>query len=128
MLDGLAVLIVEDDFLIALTLADAVEEAGGSVIGPASTTTVALGLLALERVRAAILDVNLADRDIEPVLNECMTVGIPTVVHSATGLSPLLAKLYPQVPVLLKPQVPDSVVLALADVVARGWPDRLAFQ
>ena len=47
------VLIVEDDFLIALTLADAVEEAGGSVIGPASTTTVALGLLALERVRAA---------------------------------------------------------------------------
>ena len=65
MLDGLPVLIVEDEFLIALTLADAVKEAGGSgFIGPASTTTMALGLLATARVGAAILDVNLADRDI----------------------------------------------------------------
>ena len=63
MLDVRPVLIVEGDPLIALTLAFAVEDAGGSVIGPAGTTLLALSLLATEPVRAAILDVNLADRD-----------------------------------------------------------------
>ena len=69
MLDGLPVLIVEDDVFIGLTLADAVEHAGGLVIGPVGTTTIALDLLATTQVGAAILNVNLADRDIEPVLN-----------------------------------------------------------
>ena len=86
MLDGLPVLIVEDDVFIGLTLADAVEHAGGLVIGPVGTTTIALDLLATTQVGAAILDVNLADRDIEPVLIRCMAAGIPTVVHSGTGL------------------------------------------
>ena len=119
MLDVRPVLIVEGDPLIALTLAFAVEDAGGSVIGPAGTTLLALSLLATEPVRAAILDVNLADRDVEPVLRMCMTTGIPTVIHSGTGLTPVLADLYPHVPVLLKPQIPDDVVAALADVIAR---------
>ena len=71
-------------------------------------------------IGAAILDVNLADRDIEPVLNECVTPGIPTVVHSGRGLTPLLAGLYPHVPVLLKPQVPDAVVLAWEVEIAKA--------
>src|SRR4051812_17312036 len=118
MLDECPVLIVEDDFLIALTLAAAVEDAGGVVIGPARTTTIALGLMATGQVQAAILDVNLADRDVEPVLKKCVAAGIPAVVHSGRGLPPALAGLYPHVPVLLKPQIPDEVVAALADLIA----------
>ena len=68
MLDQCAVLIVEDNFLIAISLAEAVQDAGGTVVGPASTTTEALSLLDQHQVRAAILDVDLADRDVEPVL------------------------------------------------------------
>ena len=68
-----------------MCLVDAIEDAGGIVVGPASTTTEALAFLDQQDVRAAILDVNLADRDIEPVLSRCVAAGVAVVIHTGEG-------------------------------------------
>ena len=60
-------MIVEDEPFIAFDLAMAVEEARGKVIGPAGSVREALMLIEQHLVQAAILDVNLSDRDVTPI-------------------------------------------------------------
>ena len=67
-LAGLRVLIVEDEPFIALDLAFGVEEAGGVPLGPASSVAQALRLIENELPDAAIVDVDLPDGKIGPVL------------------------------------------------------------
>ena len=55
------ILIVEDEALIAMMLADSLEEGGHQVMGPASTVTEALTLCDTERPELALLDINLRD-------------------------------------------------------------------
>lgn len=85
---------------------------------PASTTTEALALLGQQEVRAAILDVNLADRDVEPVLSRCVAAGRAIVIHTGTQLPDHLASPFPAIVVLTKPSIPDDVVAALKAVIA----------
>ncbi|MBB2983371.1 response regulator [Paraburkholderia tropica] len=60
-LQGCKVLVVEDDYLVALAVAGVLEEAGASVIGPVGWADEALSLVesGREQVDAAILDVDL---------------------------------------------------------------------
>ena len=66
--DDTRVLIVEDEPFIAWDLAQAVESAGGVVIGPAATVAQALALVDASVLEGAILDVHLPDGHIGPVL------------------------------------------------------------
>ncbi len=55
------ILIVEDEALIAVVLADSLEGAGHEVMGPASTMAEALALCEALRPELALLDINLRD-------------------------------------------------------------------
>ena len=54
------IMIVEDEFLIAMDLEDLLSEAGFEVVGIATDTEAALALARETPVNAAIMDVNLA--------------------------------------------------------------------
>ncbi|KKM08324.1 hypothetical protein LCGC14_1725010, partial [marine sediment metagenome] len=84
-LAGLTVLIVEDEPFIALDLAFGVEEAGGVPLGPASSVAQALRLIENELPDAAIVDVDLPDGKIGPVL-AVLRPRVPVVVHTGVGL------------------------------------------
>ena len=60
-LQGCKILVVEDDYLVALAVASLLEEAGAGVVGPVGWADEALSLLedGSEPVDAAILDVDL---------------------------------------------------------------------
>jgi CheY-like chemotaxis protein len=58
-LKGKRVLIVEDEPLIAIVLADILVDAGCVVVGPAYDTDQALARISTEPIDAAVLDVNL---------------------------------------------------------------------
>ena len=58
-LEGLPVLVVEDEVLIAMQIEDAVVQAGGAVVGPASSVAEAVDLIVAQAPAAAVLDVNL---------------------------------------------------------------------
>ena len=108
-------MIVEDEAIIGLDIAAAVEEAGGYPVGPAASVAEALQLLAKGDVKAAICDVNLPDGDVGPVLEVLVRHGIPVVVHTGAGLPPHLQKRYSHVLVCRKPTSPEQLTSALKE-------------
>jgi DNA-binding NarL/FixJ family response regulator len=117
-LSGRRVLIVEDEPFIAFDLADAIENAGGVVVGPAMSVREALTLVATDRVEAAILDVNLPDGDIGPVITALADEGILLLVHTGAGLTPALREQYPTLRVFTKPTPPPVLAHVIASVFA----------
>jgi two-component system, response regulator PdtaR len=78
-----SILIVEDEFLIALDLQLLLEGHGWRVIGPVATVGEALASLQKERPSAALLDVNLGHELVTPVAVALKNVGIPFAVATA---------------------------------------------
>jgi DNA-binding response OmpR family regulator len=102
LLNQVSVLIVEDEPFIALDLAMAVEEARGKVIGPAGSVCEALMLIEQYLVQAAILDVNLSDRDVTPIAELLIGSGVPVIFYSAVALR----ERYPSAWFCKKPTLP----------------------
>ena len=103
MLTDVRVLIAEDEPFIALDLVLAVGDVGGLAVGPAATVAEALALLEAGPVDAAILDVNLADRDVTPVVEALVGLGVPIILQTGVGLPPSLADRFPGLAVRIKP-------------------------
>jgi DNA-binding NtrC family response regulator len=113
-----SVLVAEDEPFIALDLAFAIKDAGGEVIGPASSVKEALALLDVHPVVAAILDVNLVDGDISTVVEYLMERSVPLILQSGVGLPPTLVARFPDLVVRIKPTVAARLVAELATLLA----------
>jgi DNA-binding response OmpR family regulator len=85
------VLVVEDQFLIAMDLNAILTDAGFDVIGPVGTVAAALDALRAERPDAAILDVNLRGERSTPVAEALQAMHVPFVLASSY-LPPSLAQ------------------------------------
>jgi len=101
-LSGLRILVVEDDFLIAMDIKEAIEQLGGHVVGPIGRLKQAQDLARREVVDAAILDVKL-DGDVTlPLAEELLVRGVPVVLATGYDLESLPEK-FQRVPHLRKP-------------------------
>ena len=110
MLHRSPILIVEDEPLIAMNLAAEVESIGGLVVGPTATVAKAMIILGETEVLGAILDANLADRDITPVAMLLWERGTPFVLHSGKGIPGQLAAIIPGLSFIPKPELASAVV------------------
>ena len=110
LLNQVSVLIVEDEPFIALDLAMAVEEARGKVIGPAGSVREALMLIEQHLVQAAILDVNLSDRDVTPIAELLIGGGVPVIFYSGLALPAALRERYPSASIYKKPTPPVQLL------------------
>jgi DNA-binding response OmpR family regulator len=77
------ILVVEDEFLIALELQEMLEAHGWHVIGPAARVAQALALLERALPTVALLDVNLAGEPVTPVAEVLKASDVPFIVTSA---------------------------------------------
>jgi DNA-binding response OmpR family regulator len=118
------ILIVEDETYVGLGLALAIEDAEGRVVGPVGTVAEALTLLEAHQISAAVLDANLADRDVTPVAVTLAGHRVPFVVYTGTGLPSELAAVLPDIPVIMKPASPSHVLERLLERIARPEPCR----
>lgn len=84
-LDGLRILVVEDEFLVAMTIKAVLTEMGSDVIGPASRLPKAARLTREERFDGAVLDVNIDGQTIEPVARELRQRGVPIILLTGYG-------------------------------------------
>lgn len=112
----LRILIVEDQPIIAMALADAVEEMGGVAVGPAGTLREALDLASTGVFDAALLDVWLNGTSAYSVGDILSHRSIPFVVVSGAASSdqPLP---YQRAPRLLKPFSNQEVSAALTSIL-----------
>jgi DNA-binding NarL/FixJ family response regulator len=92
---GSRVLIVEDEFLVAMDLEDRLKRQGCGVIGPAPRETKALALLEQVRPDAVVLDLNLDGKLPIDLANTLVARQIPFVIVSGYG------NRHPDVPALL---------------------------
>jgi DNA-binding response OmpR family regulator len=95
-LKGRRILIVEDEYLVAKALAQALQALGAEVIGPAPTLDRGLELLQSEgnRVDAALLDVNLGGVQVYPLADRLIARGTPIVFitgYDGRAIPPLYA-------------------------------------
>jgi len=102
----LHVLVVEDSFLTARTLAKLIEGFGAEVVGPVPTVRRALGLLNDGGCNAAILDVNLGSETVEPVAQKLLDLGLPFFFVSGYSSPKLLSSRFKGWPLVPKPVDP----------------------
>ena len=80
---GRLVLVVEDEFILAMELEQFLGQHGWKVLGPAATVGEALRLLDGATPHLAILDVNLRGEMVMPVAERLREQGVPFVLASA---------------------------------------------
>ena len=86
MLNGLRVLVVEDDPAVATDISDLIERAEGEVIGPVGSLHEARQTVkSNQAINAAVLDVNLSDGDITPVLESLRARKVGVVVYTGSA-------------------------------------------
>ena len=107
---------MEDEFIVALDLADLAGELGYLVEGPFAT--VADGIRALEAMRpdAAILDVQLADGEVYPVADRLAALGVPIIFHSGHADAATLCARYPEARCAGKPCGTDHLIRLLVEL------------
>jgi CheY-like chemotaxis protein len=116
-LTGLRVLVVEDEFLIALDLLAILDAFGCVVLGPAPTVGEALRLLAAAPPDAALLDMNLRGVRATPVALALAAGGVPFA--TVTAYPGLPEAVFDGVPLVAKPFTPERVGDALLGLARR---------
>jgi DNA-binding NtrC family response regulator len=116
------VLLVEDDALIGLYLAQTLTRAGYSVVGPAASIASALAQIKLadiqrNNITAAIVDVRLQGKKSFPVMSALAESHIPFIVVSGYA-DPGLPPQFKDRPLVAKPWFPITLLDALSAVVA----------
>lgn len=96
------ILVVEDEFLIAIHVADIMTDLGFGVIGPAGNIQQALALIDEGRLDGAILDVNLSGQLVFPVASALAARKVPFILTSGYDVAGLPPE-WRDRPVLRKP-------------------------
>ena len=109
---SIRVLIVEDEAIIALDIADQLTHAGFQVVGPAPSVAKALKLLTDVGCDIALLDVNLRDETAEAVARQLRSQRTPFLFLSAVPRDQLPSGFDDEV-LLSKPAKADVLVAAL---------------
>lgn len=84
-LNGLRVLVVEDEAAISMLLEDMLLDFGCEVVGPAARLKQALDLAQHETFSVAILDVNVAGEPVYPVAASLADRGVPFLFSTGYG-------------------------------------------
>ncbi|MGG7518920.1 response regulator [Allorhizobium undicola] len=96
------VLIVEDDAFISMDAADSVARAGANVV-TTETVSDALHCLEANRITAAILDFQVLDGNVGPVVERLKRSGIPYRVVSGSPVQEIISRGIPADRIVSKP-------------------------
>ncbi|HUL04843.1 MAG TPA: response regulator [Candidatus Acidoferrum sp.] len=114
-LGNVRILVVEDEPIVALDLADFLASNGAVVLGPASSVAAARQIVAGSDIDCAVLDVNLGRESAAPLVRELSELKIPFVFmtgYDEKDMSPL----WRNHPMLRKPMDPAELIDALTDI------------
>ena len=113
------ILVVEDEFIIALDLSETVQDLGYDLEGPFEANEEAFEAIEVDMPDAAILDVFTADGEVYPLADRLVAAGVPIVFHSGHVTPDEVMARYPDAQACAKPCPPDRLIGALQEAVGR---------
>jgi DNA-binding response OmpR family regulator len=100
-LDGLKILLVEDDLFIQMDLQMVLEDAGADVV---TASNVAEGMaIVAEHFNVAVLDIRLPDGEVFPMVHALARKNTPLIFHSGNAETSNVRNLFPDAIALSKP-------------------------
>jgi CheY-like chemotaxis protein len=117
-LEGVRVLIIEDDSLVAMSIADMLSDLGCSVVANAGNLTQAFEMVAAGGFDFALLDVNLRGKEVFPVADVLSQRGIPYAFASGYGRAGLPEEFRTR-PVVSKPFQIEELSAVLSSALTR---------
>lgn len=108
-LEGLSILVVEDDYFVAYELARELRAQGASMVGPVPDLARARAAIADQSPDCVLLDINLKGDYVFDLAEEVMACGIPTIFTTAYDASVIPSDLR-GAPCLQKPIVTQELV------------------
>jgi CheY-like chemotaxis protein len=109
------ILVLDDEALIGMEVADILESAGYRVAGPAVDVKESLDLIETETVHAAVLDINLAGERSDPVADRLTELDIP-FVYLTGHAGAVIEKRHRHADVVSKPFDDRSLLRAVAEM------------
>ena len=116
-LSDIKVLLVEDEPLVAMGVADQLSRAGATIVGPCTTATRAIDVLHANEVDVAVVDFVLGDNNSERLQVALEAKGVPFVV--LTGYPRVLVRRDKRQQVLSKP-VSSELLFSAVKGLARA--------
>src|SRR5205085_3519139 len=124
---GTQVLLVEDEALVGMMIADFLGEIGFRVLGPFTKTVDGLNAAKGGKIAAAVLDVNVGGEEIYPLAEYLKGRGIPFVFVTGYGADSIDER-FAGVPVLQKPVDRDTLRQALLAKPENVTPEPPAYR
>lgn len=122
-LNGLQIIIVEDDWLIAASHRSTIEEAGGTVIGPARSGEEAIKLAKTHRPDVILMDIQLAGNidGIDAAERILADNRIPIIFVTGNSDPAVVERIRAlgNPPTVFKPAAPEQLVAAVSKVCRR---------
>lgn len=117
--DRPTVLVVEDEFIIALDLSETVKDLGYALEGPFADKENAFIAIEGSMPDAAILDVYTSDGEVFPLADALVEAGVPIIFHSGHVSPQEVKERYPGAWACAKPCPPDKLIDVLQEAVER---------
>ena len=114
------VLVVEDEFIIALDLSETVKDLGYALDGPYADKENAFVAIDRQLPDCAILDVYTGDGEVFPLADALTEAGVPIIFHSGHVEPYQVHERYPEALACTKPCPPDQLICLLNEAVERA--------
>jgi CheY-like chemotaxis protein len=101
-LEGLRVLVVEDEFLVSMDIQLMLTRLGCEVVGPCGDLAAGLQAVETQKLDLALLDINIRGQPVTPVADALAARRVPFVFCTGYRLDQLAGR-YPTAPRLMKP-------------------------
>jgi DNA-binding response OmpR family regulator len=118
-LSGLRILVVEDEFLLALSLEEELRRAGAEIAGPYNSLAAALEAARRETFDIATLDVNLAGEMVYPLADLLLAQG-KTFLFLSGYVAASMPQRFQSFRRLPKPYDPEGLVAELRRLAEAG--------
>jgi DNA-binding NtrC family response regulator len=118
-LQGARILIVEDDFFIAMELEAILTEAGGQIVQLCRTVKDALASAATEDFAVAVLDFRVGDETTLAVAQRLAARHVPFVFYTGQAPGEPLCSDWSDCKIVSKPARPQALINAVADLLRR---------
>lgn len=118
------ILVAEDEYMIAQEVTELLTENGVEVLGPAPSVSEAIQLIASESwIDGALLDVNLHNETVWPVVDALRARGVPVVLATGYDAS-VTPPAYAHLPRCQKPATRQDLTRTLARAMADATENR----